>query len=230
MSVLALPNLVIKENGIVKKVEDKEAPNANQINFLNDLIFLDELKNSLFEIAGGEFDLNFFTKPNDSDYGNKENINLSFTPEEVIECIETIRTSFENHENSFIRPYEYEGVFDKSGKKLNMVFAEDSAKGFLFSKKNYRWGTISTHAGNAILQLFDDATETWIKRIDLSKENPKLYYAEMDSEGKKIRKNEIDWELRGESFFSRIKPELDNIESLALFAKEKGYELQITHS
>ncbi|MEZ4906069.1 MAG: hypothetical protein R2771_00070 [Saprospiraceae bacterium] len=230
MSVWVVPNFVIKENGIVKKVEDKEAPNVNQIYFLNDLIFLDELKRSLFQIAGGEFDLSFFTKPNDSDYGNNDNINLGLTPDDVLKCIKTIRTAFEKHEKDFIRPYEYEGVFDKDGKKLNMVFTVDSVTGFLFTKKIYRWGTISTHEGNATLQLYDYATDSWIKRIDLSKEKPVLFYAEMDSDGQKHRKTQIDWELRGKNFFLRIKPELDSIETIALYAIEKGYELQITHS
>ena len=72
MGVWVYPNIVAKVNGKIEVVENDDMPKGNQIYQLNDLMFLDTMKNSLFEISEEELDLSFFTKPNSSAYGNDE--------------------------------------------------------------------------------------------------------------------------------------------------------------
>lgn len=230
MGVFAYPELVKKVNGKVESVESTDIPKGEPIYFLNDLLYLDELKESLLKILDENLDFSFFTKPNSSAYGNSENDNLSFTPKEVLNIINKITHAFNNYSNKFIREMDYEGVFDKNGNKLHMVFLEEVEGGIFKKKRTYKWGTISANNGKVILQIFNEEKQCWDKRIDLTNENPTLFISEMDNSGKKIMKDKVEWEIRGCKFFDKLKPELENLRELVDYAEKNNFELQMIHS
>ena len=101
MGVWVYPNIVQKINGKVNIIENDNIPKRNQIFELNDLMFLDTLKNSLIEISEEELDLSFFTKPNSSAYGNNEFNELSFKPKELLKLISQIRKAFTQNGDKF---------------------------------------------------------------------------------------------------------------------------------
>ena len=228
MGVYVSPTIVKKENEKVIEVKEDGMPQSNPIYALNDLMFLDELKNSLLEIADKELDLSFFTKPNDSSYGNTANVNTSFSPEEVLKCLNIIRDAFQERENEFIRPFTYEGIYDDEGRQLRQAFIEIKEGKLFWKKKIERWGGLNAYENKATFQWNDDENKRWGGSIDLTKEKPVLY--ELKYEGQeKIRGKQLNYQLRKSRFYDIILPELNNIENLAYYAKEKGYELQIIH-
>ena len=230
MGVYAYTDLVKTINGKVEKIEPADMPEVQPIYFLNDLFYLDELKESLLIMLDENIDFSFFMKPNSSAYGNSENDNLSFTSKEVLNLINKITNAFEKYSEKFIREMDYEGAFDEKGNKLHMVFMEEIEGGFFKKKKTYKWGTISANGGNLTLQIFNEEKQCWDKRIDLTIEKPTLFNAEMDSTGKKIMKEKVDWKIMGNKFFDKIKPELDNLKELANYASKNDLELQMVHS
>lgn len=228
MGVYVSPTIVKKENEKVIEVKEDGMPQSNPIYALNDLIFLDELKKSLLEIADNELDLSFFTKPNDYSYGNSENINISFSPEEVLKCLNIIKKAFLEREEDFIRPFIYEGIYDNEGKQLRQAFIEFEEGKLFWKKKIERWGGLTAYENRATFQWYDDENQKWGDSIDLTKEKPILY--ELKYEGqKKIKGKQLNYQLRKSRFYDKIEPELKNLENLANYAKEKGYELQIIH-
>ena len=228
MGVYVSPAVVKRVNDKVSEVKQEGMPISNPIYALNDLIFLDELKNSLLEIADKDLDLSFFTKPNDYSYGNSENINSSFTPTQVLNCVSKIRTAFKEKENEFVRPILYEGIFDSKGKQIRQAFIEIEEGKFLWKKKIDRWGSLNAYEDKASFQWYDDENQKWGGTIDLTKEKPILF--ELSYEGQnKIKGDKLEYKIKATNFYETIKPELDNIEILAKYAKEKGYELQIIH-
>lgn len=228
MGVYVSPTIVKKEIGKVTEVKESNMPISNPIYALNDLIFLDELKNSLIAIADKDLDLSFFTKPNDYTYGNTENVNTSFTPDEVINCISSIRKAFRDKGTEFIRPITYEGIYDENDKQLRQAFIEFEEGKLFWKKKTERWGSLNAHEDKASFQWYDDANQKWGGRIDLTKEKPILFELTYEGE-KKIKGSQLNYRLKLTKFYALIEPELDNIEVLANYAKEKGYELQIIH-
>lgn len=228
MGVYVSPTIVKKENGKVTEVKESNMPNSNQICALNDLIFLDELKNSLIAIADKNLDLSFFTKPNDYSYGNTENVNTSFTPQEVLMCISLIRRAFKEKGTEFVRPITYEGVFDENGKQLRQAFIEFEEGKLFWKKKIERWGSLNAQEDKASYQWYDDANQKWGGRIDLTKEKPILFELKYN-EQEKIKGNQLNYRVKSTKFYDLIEPELSNIEILAKYANENGYELQIIH-
>jgi hypothetical protein len=228
MGIWVFPNLVKRENEIVKIVENKSAPKRNEIFYLKDLIFLEYLRNSLIELADESIDLSFFTKPNDCCYGNEENINTSFTPNEVLNCINAIANVFLEKEDKFIMPYKYIGLYDDVNNKINQVFVENIEKRFFKSKKNYQYGNIQVYNQNCYISVFDKGLNEWLK-IDLTKEKPILFSVKQEK-GNDIRGERLNWHLKKIRFYELLKPEFDNLIELAMYAKENNLELQITHS
>jgi hypothetical protein len=228
MGVYVSPTIVRKENGKVTEVKEEGMPQSNPIYALNDLIFLDELKNSLLEIADKDLDLSFFTKPNDYSYGNTANVNTSFSPEEVLKCLKIIRTAFQERENEFVRPISYDGIYNEEGKQIRQAFIEFEEGKLFWKKKIERWGGLNAYENKATFQWYDDENKRWGDSIDLTKEKPVLF--ELIYEGqKKIKGKKLNYHLKKSRFYDAIEPELNNIETLANYAKEKGYELQIIH-
>lgn len=222
MSVNAYPKIVSKENGIVSEISLDGTPESFNIYSLNELIFLDELKDSLISLSK-DLDLSFFTEPNDIAYGNEKNVNISFTPSSVIENLKKIDLVFQNNENDFIRPFIYQGVFDSKGEKLRMVFSKND-------NDEYTWGTINAKDDWARLQLFDEKSQTWAKTIDLTSETPQIYNCTFGSDNQKIKGDLIDWKLKRIRFYDLIKPEIDSIITTAEFANKNGLQLQLVHS
>ncbi|WP_040288173.1 hypothetical protein, partial [Bizionia argentinensis] len=212
MGVYVLPTIVKKENNKVSEVREDGMPESNSINALNDLIFLDELKDSLIEIADKELDLSFFTKPNDSSYGNQENVNISFNPKEVLKNINLIKDAFNKRENEFIRPYTYLGIYDKNENQLRQAFIVFEEGKLFRKKKTQRWGQLNASEEKASFQWFDDENEKWGGSIDLTKEKPKLYELTYEGE-KKIKGRELNYTLKKSRFYDLIKPEIENIET-----------------
>jgi len=94
MGVYTVANIVKKENDKVVLVEGQEIPVCDPLHALTKLIFLDEYKNSLFDISETEVDLSFFTTMNEEAYGQYENVHASFSPKEVLKSISQIRDAF----------------------------------------------------------------------------------------------------------------------------------------
>lgn len=228
MGVYVLPKIVKEENGNVVEVNEEGMPESNPIYSLNDLIFLDELKNSLLSIADKELDLTFFTQPNDFAYGNNKNINKSFSPEKVLNCINIIKTAFEERESEFVRPYIYEEFFDENGKKITQAFIEFEESKLLLKKKIIRWGQFYAGEDKASFQWYDDENQKWGGLIDLTKEKPILFELTYNGQ-QKIKGNQLNYQVKKSRFYDTIKSELKNIEKLANYANDKGYSLQIIH-
>jgi hypothetical protein len=228
MGVWVFPNLVKRENGIVKIVKNESAPKAKQIFYLNDLIFLRYLRNSLIELANESIDLSFFTKHNDYSYGDEENINISFTPNEVLNCIDTIEKVFLEKGDKFIMPYKYNGLYDGSNNQIRCVFVENVKKGFFKSKKSYQYGNVQVNDKKCYISVLDTELNKWIE-IDLTKENPRLFSVKQEK-GNDIKGELLSWHLEKVRFYDLLKPEFDNLIELAKYAKENNLELQITHS
>jgi hypothetical protein len=228
MGVYVLPKIVKEENGNVVEVKEEGMPESNPIYSLNDLIFLDELKNSLLSIVDKELDLTFFTQPNDFAYGNKANINISFSPKQVLNCINKIKTAFEERESEFVRPYTYEGIFDENGKKITQAFIEFEEGKLIWKKKIIRWGQLYAGEDKASFQWYDEDNQKWGGLIDLTNEKPILFELTYNGQ-QKIKGKQLNYQVKKSRFYDTIESELKNIEKLANYAHEKGYNLQITH-
>ena len=163
MGVWVYPNIVQKINGKVNIIENDNIPKRNQIFELNDLMFLDTLKNSLIEISEEELDLSFFTKPNSSAYGNNEFNELSFKPKELLKLISQIRKAFTQNGDKFIMPIKYESLVNGEGKSVDKVIVENVKKGFFKSTKTYEFGTLQVHNEKAQINILDKKTNKWKK-------------------------------------------------------------------
>ncbi len=226
MGVYVTANIVQRVNEEVISVKEEAMPESKPIYFLNDLIFLDDLKSSLLKITSADLDLSFFTKLNAETYGNLENKNTSFSPKAVINCINTIRKGFEINGDKFIRTITYEGIFDDEGKRISQVFVETEEGKLFWKKKTDRWASINAYEDKISLQWYDDENDKWGVRIDLSKEKPVLYYLNYEGQNK-VKGDSINYEVRKKRFYDQIKSELDNIEELANYAVSNNYELQM---
>ena len=228
MGVWVYPNIVQKINGKIEVVDNDNMPKGNQIYQLNDLMFLDPLKNSLIEISEEELDLSFFTKPNSSAYGNDEFNELTFKPNDVLKLINQIKSAFESNGDKFVMPVKYDSLIDQDGRSVDKVIVESTKKGFLRTKKIYEFGTLQIHNEKAQINILDKKTDKW-KAIDLTKESPILYSTKMEND-EYVRNELIEYGLKGTKYYDLIKSELNNIEMLCKYALENNYELQISHS
>ena len=121
MGVWVFSNYVKNENGIVSAVNDINGPRVDELIFLGDLVYIEELREALFDMAGKEIDLSFFQKPYAPDYGDETNKNVSFKPSEVLECIDQIKVALENNGERIIREYKISG---KSESIQSLVISE----------------------------------------------------------------------------------------------------------
>jgi len=78
-------------------------------------------------------------------------------------------------------------------------------------------------------QWYDDENKKWGDRIDLTQEKPRLFRLIYQGQ-EKIKGEKLDYKLKKQSFYETIEPELNDIETLAIFAEENNYELQMTQS
>jgi len=228
LGVYLLPIIVKKVNDKVKRVNKEGTPQSAPIYALQELIFNEELIRSLRKIAHKKLDLSFFIKSNAAAYGDSVNVNTSFHPEAVLECIDIIRHAFQERENGFIGSIIYKGVYDEKGERLTEAFVEID-EGKPDNKKIDRWGQIKAWGFKASFQWCDGGKRG---RLNLAKKKHVLYdvlYDLSDDVRKRIKGDQLNYEVKKTRFYDTIEPELKHIEMLAKYAKKNGCELQIVY-
>lgn len=136
MGVWMFPHFCIKTDNGVELLKSPEVPETNQMHYLTDLFFLEDLRKSLLDMASDSLNIDFFINPNSSDYGDEKFKNICHSPELVRKTIESIRELFATKEDKFKKPYKYQGVVDSKGEKLkNAVYTPLEQ---VFHKKNIK--------------------------------------------------------------------------------------------
>lgn len=254
MGVHAYPYLVKKTKGSLEIIEDKTTPENDPLYSLIDLMYKEEWRNSLISLCPSPIDFSFFLKTNNHYYDDDTHINTSFTPDEVLNCIKGIEYVFREKEDQFIRPYQYVGVYDNSDVRIEDVFVESIAPHPVsdLSPKKIHYGHISAYDNycrivlqERMLKLKSNHTpgEIYILsrgksssckssgygswEIDLTQEEPVLYYAIQGQNDQKKKGEIINWHIKKSRFYDQLKPELENLTTLAVYAKNHGLELQI---